>query len=117
MKETLKRIKADVILSAILCVALGVILMIWPTQVTKVLCYILAAILCVMGIGHIISYMRNKLESRLGLATGIALVIFGCMDSGTAIELCKDIPGSNRSCIADAWSGRLTDDHRSKAEW
>ena len=43
MKETLKRIKADVILSAILCVALGVILMIWPTQVTKVLCYILAA--------------------------------------------------------------------------
>ncbi len=37
MKETLKRIKADVILSAILCVALGVILMIWPTQVTKVL--------------------------------------------------------------------------------
>ena len=95
MKETLKRIKADVILSAILCVALGVILMIWPTQVTKVLCYILAAILCVMGIGHIISYM----------------------DSGTAIELCKDIPGSNRSCIADAWSGRLTDDHRSKAEW
>ena len=46
MKETLKRIKADVILSAILCVALGVILMIWPTQVTKVLCYILAAILC-----------------------------------------------------------------------
>ena len=50
MKETLKRIKADVILSAILCVALGVILMIWPTLVTKVLCYILAAILCVMGI-------------------------------------------------------------------
>ena len=77
MKETLKRIKADVILSAILCVALGVILMIWPTQVTKVLCYILAAILCVMGIGHVISYMRNKLESRLGLATGIALVILG----------------------------------------
>ena len=75
MKETLKRIKADVILSAILCVALGVILMIWPTQVTKVLCYILAAILCVMGIGHIISYMRNKLESRLGLATGIALIL------------------------------------------
>ena len=73
MKETLKRIKADVILSAILCVALGVILMIWPTQVTKVLCYILAAILCVMGLGH----MRNKLESRLGLATGIALVILG----------------------------------------
>ena len=77
MKETLKRIKADVILSAILCVALGVILMIWPTQVTKVLCFILAAILCVMGIGHVISYMRNKLESRLGLATGIALVILG----------------------------------------
>ena len=37
----------------------------------------LAAIICVMGIGHIISYMRNKLESRLGLATGIALVILG----------------------------------------
>ena len=34
MKETLKRIKADVILSAILCVALGVILMIWPVSYT-----------------------------------------------------------------------------------
>ena len=29
MKETLKRIKADVILSALLCVALGVVLIIW----------------------------------------------------------------------------------------
>ncbi len=34
MKETLKRIKADVILSAILCVALGVILIICPIPIT-----------------------------------------------------------------------------------
>ena len=96
MKETLKRIKADVILSAILCVALGVILMIWPTQVTKVLCYILAAILCVMGIGHVISYMRNKLESRLvqplnfakifPVVIGVVLLMHGLEDLRMTIE-------------------------------
>ena len=32
MKETLKRIKADVILSALLCVALGVVLIIWSDE-------------------------------------------------------------------------------------
>ena len=32
MKETLKRIKADIIVSALLCIALGIVLLVWPAE-------------------------------------------------------------------------------------
>ena len=42
MKETLKRIKADIIVSALLCIALGIVLLVWPAETIDVFCKILA---------------------------------------------------------------------------
>ena len=36
MKETLKRIKADIIVSALLCIALGIVLLVWPAETIDV---------------------------------------------------------------------------------
>lgn len=77
MRETLKRIKADITLTAILCIALGIVVMVWPAQTTKLLCWILAVILIIMGISRVIAYMRNRLESRFGLSAGVVLCILG----------------------------------------
>ena len=38
MKETLKRIKADIIVSALLCIALGIVLLVWPAETIDVFC-------------------------------------------------------------------------------
>ena len=73
----MKRVKADVILSAVLCVVLGVVLIIWPDTVTRVLCYLLGAVLIIMGIGRIIEYLIDRAESRFGLAAGIVLLLLG----------------------------------------
>ena len=77
MKDFIERVKADVILSALLCVALGVVVMVWPDKTLKILCYILAAILIVMGAGKILAYMTERELSRFGLAAGIILCLLG----------------------------------------
>ena len=56
MKETLKRIKADVILSALLCVALGVVLIIWSDETISAICMLLAFGLIVMGVVNLVGY-------------------------------------------------------------
>jgi uncharacterized membrane protein HdeD (DUF308 family) len=59
MKETLKRIKADVILSALLCVALGVVLIIWSDETISAICMLLAFGLIVMGVVNLVGYFTN----------------------------------------------------------
>lgn len=77
MRETLKRIKADITLTAVLCIVLGIVVMVWPTQTTKLLCYILAAILIVMGLSRVAAYLKDRMESRFGLASGVVFLILG----------------------------------------
>ena len=59
MKETLKRIKADVILSALLCVVLGVVLIIWSDETISAICMLLAFGLIVMGVVNLVGYFTN----------------------------------------------------------
>ena len=60
MKETLKRIKADIIVSALLCIALGIVLLVWPAETIDVFCKILAVGLIIMGGVDIASYFMNR---------------------------------------------------------
>ena len=69
MKETLKRIKADVILSALLCVALGVVLIIWSDETISAICMLLAFGLIVMGVVNLVGYFTNhRLTSFNGMS-------------------------------------------------
>lgn len=77
MRELLKRIKADIITTAILCIILGILVMVWPTQTTKLLCWILAAILILMGLSRIIAYLNDRMSGQFGLAAGIVLFMLG----------------------------------------
>ena len=64
MKETLKRIKADIIVSALLCIALGIVLLVWPAETIDVFCKILAVGLIIMGGVDIASYFMNRSINR-----------------------------------------------------
>lgn len=77
MRELLKRIKADIMSTAILCIVLGIMVMVWPTQTTKLLCWILAAILILMGLSRIIAYLKDRMSGQFGLAAGIVLFMLG----------------------------------------
>lgn len=73
MGETFKRIKADIILSALVCVALGVVLLIWPAKTIDIFCRILAVGLMVMGGVQIASYFSNR--SIHPFAGGLGLIV------------------------------------------
>ena len=60
MRDMLKRIKADVILSGIFSVALGIVLFVWSVETINIICRILAAGLVLIGILNIIMYVRNR---------------------------------------------------------
>lgn len=112
MKETLRRIKADVILSAVVCVVLGVVLFVWPKETIDVFCKVLAAALMIMGIVNILTYITSKFQrlftgilgliealvgawiflkpesvvSLIPIVIGVILVIHGIQDLKLAME-------------------------------
>ena len=49
MKDFFKRVKADAIMSAVLCIALGVVLIVWPGETIDIVCKVLAAGLIILG--------------------------------------------------------------------
>lgn len=77
MREMLRKIKADVVLSAILCIILGIVLFVYTAQATNLICTILALFLIVMGAGHIVTYLLNKNKNTVRLICGIIVLVIG----------------------------------------
>lgn len=112
MKETFKRIKADMILSAVLCAVMGIVIFVWPDKTIDVLCKILAVGLILIGVVNLISYVTNRsihpfagplglivllvgfwifmkpesIVSLVPIVIGVLLVIHGVQDIKVAIE-------------------------------
>lgn len=77
MKETLKRIKADIVASALLCVVLGVVLLIWPAETIGIFCKVLAIGLAIMGVIDIVSYFLNKSIHPFAGVLGLIVLLVG----------------------------------------
>ena len=73
----MKKIKADVLLSALLCVILGVVLFLYTEQTTSLFCKALAIVLILMGAGHIVTYFMNKTGNNIRLIAGIIVLLLG----------------------------------------
>lgn len=112
MKETFKRIKADMILSAVLCAVMGIVIFVWPDKTIDVLCKILAVGLILIGVVNLVSYFTNRgihpfagplglivllvglwifmkpesIVSLVPIVIGVLLVIHGVQDIKVAIE-------------------------------
>ena len=77
MNEIWKRIKPDVILSALVCAVIGVVLLLWPAETIDVFCRILAAGLIVMGGVNIVSYLSNRSMHPFAGVVGLIVVLVG----------------------------------------
>ncbi len=64
MREFIRNMKVSYLLSAILYVALGVVLLIWPTLTKDIICFIFGVLLTAYGLITIISFLIH--DSRLG---------------------------------------------------
>ena len=61
----LKQIKWNLVTLAVLFIVLGVIIIMWPDEVMRTSCYMLAAMLMIIGVISLISYLRKDISGML----------------------------------------------------
>ena len=78
MKKFFERVKMDAIISALLCLAFGVVLILWPVKVTIAACKLIGAVIAVLGVVRVISYFMNTKENHgINLPLGLVLTLVG----------------------------------------
>ena len=76
MANFLKNLKANYTLSAIICVGIGVVLIIWPGTSTQVVCMVLGGMLMIYGIVKIILYMFARERTLYLMLMLIVVIVF-----------------------------------------
>lgn len=76
MKEFFKRLRVAAYVSAVLTIALGIVLVAWPLEVTGLICRIMGAVLVIMGAVYLFGYF---VEGRgiLTVAGGLLFLLLG----------------------------------------
>lgn len=80
MIESLKGLKANYTISAILCVVMGLVLLIWPGTTTQIVCTMLGIVLLAYGILQIAMYLwtaEKTIFSQGALLLGIIFAVIG----------------------------------------
>lgn len=79
----LKQLKWNLILLAVIFIALGIVLILWPGATMKTICYLLAAMLLAIGVVSLINYLRRKDISgiiyRYDLVVGLCAILGGIL--------------------------------------
>lgn len=78
----LKKIRWNMIMMAVLFIALGVVLIIWPGATMATICYMLAALLIAVGVISLANYLRkdvNGLIYRYDLVVGLSAILGGIL--------------------------------------
>ena len=80
MADFLRGLKANYLISALLCVILGLVLLIFPGTTTQIVCMLLGIVLFAYGAIQIVSYLFNKertIVSQGMLVLGIVFAVIG----------------------------------------
>lgn len=76
----IKSLKVNYSLSAVICVILGIILLVWPGQSTQVVCMVLGIVLGGFGLIQIILYLATKEKTMVShsmMMLGVVLAVIG----------------------------------------
>lgn len=76
----IKSLKVNYSLSAVICVILGIVLLVWPGQSTQVVCMVLGIVLGGFGLIQIILYlatMEKTMISHSMMMLGVVLAVIG----------------------------------------
>ena len=80
MKDFIKRIKVNYTASALACVVLGLVLLIWPGTTTQIVCMILGTVLLVYGVVQVLLYLVSRERSIVSqglMLLGIVVSVIG----------------------------------------
>ena len=91
----IKQLKWNLIAIAVAFIALGVILIIYPTEVMTTACYMIAALLIIIGVISLINYLRKDITGliyRYDLVVGLSSILGGILIIVKIDDLTKLIP-------------------------
>ncbi len=77
MKEFLKRIKADFMLSSLLCIVLGIVFIVWREATINAIGTIMAVLLIIVGIVYIGSFFLEIVTQGISVVVGAIIAIIG----------------------------------------
>ena len=78
----LKQLKWNLILLAVIFIALGIVLILWPGATMKTICYLLAAMLLALGVVSLNNYLRKDISGiiyRYDLVVGLCAILGGIL--------------------------------------
>ena len=78
----LKQLKWNLILLAVIFIALGIVLILWPGATMKTICYLLAAMLLAIGVVSLINCLRKDISGiiyRYDLVVGLCAILGGIL--------------------------------------
>lgn len=77
-----KYLKWNLIVTALIFMALGIILILWPAATMTTICYVLSALLVAVGVISLINYLRKDISDslyRYDLVVGLSAVLGGIL--------------------------------------
>lgn len=80
MEKILKKVKANVIVSSLLCALLGVVLVVWPGMSMQIVCIAVGVVLVLTGIIRIADFLLirdGSLYAQTNLIFGIVFAVVG----------------------------------------
>ena len=99
MERILKKIKTNVIVSALICAGLGVILVVWPGLSVQVVCMAIGGVLVLNGLSRLLNFILNRdgsIFSQMNLVMGIIITVIGGwiqLQPGTIIAMIPILVG------------------------
>ena len=77
MKEFMREVKIDVIVTSVVCMVMGVVLILFPTQVVTVACQAVGVVLAILGGVRLVCTLLSKVRSGIDFPLGLLLLIVG----------------------------------------
>ena len=77
MKEFMREVKIDVTVTSVVCIIMGVVLILFPTQVVTVACQAVGVVLAILGGVRLVSTLLSKARSGIDFPLGLLLLIVG----------------------------------------
>ena len=99
MEHILKKIKANVMVSALICIALGIVLVVWPELSRRVVCMAIGVVLVINGISRLMNFVFGRdgsVFSQMNLVMGIIITVIGgwiLFQPGTIIAMIPILVG------------------------
>ena len=78
----LKELKWNLIAMSIIFIVLGVVLILWPGATMTTICYMLAALLLIVGVVSLINYLKKDIRGiiyRYDLVVGLSAILGGIL--------------------------------------